>query len=457
MTDVGMRRSAHRSGSRIMLAATVAAASLAPANTAVAQRYNVVEYEYPHGYWIINVNALNNRGQMVGTGHFSSGSSNRQTALLWHADGRVVELPYLLPFFAHRYFRDSRGAEAFDINDHGVVVGRSAGLIYGNRAVVWPDEHTIVDLLEANTSVARDINDASSVVGSANGTFLWRNGEVLSLSPMRSVHDINNLDQVVGNDFPTALFYDKREFIPLPPLRPGAAAEAHLINDLGLIGGWSQRDTDLFHPVVWESGRVRELPRLRPDTTGSVSSMNIRGERTGSTYYPNLRPVYYRNNLVMELNDLVLESIRSHWRIDIGTKLNDAGQIGGRAWHFLTGHLLPVRLDPVDTGLTLWGIEPSRPGVRNVIQINHATPGGRVSLLWGTTRGEPQPLQQCPGAMIDIIDPRLAATALAGPDGRAIIRIQIPAHIDGTYMLQAVDHSTCEVSPPAWAIIQEEN
>lgn len=59
--------------------------------------------------------------------------------------------------------------------------------------------------------------------------------------------------------------------------------------------------------------------------------------------------------------------------------------------------------------------------------------------------------------MIDIADPRLATTGVAGPDGRATISVFIPAHVEGTYILQAVDHDTCEVSPPAWALLKMEN
>lgn len=49
------------------------------------------------------------------------------------------------------------------------------------------------------------------------------------------------------------------------------------------------------------------------------------------------------------------------------------------------------------------------------------------------------------------------ATAVAGPDGRAIFNVFIPANVLGLYVLQAVDHRTCEVSPPAWALLKTEN
>ena len=59
--------------------------------------------------------------------------------------------------------------------------------------------------------------------------------------------------------------------------------------------------------------------------------------------------------------------------------------------------------------------------------------------------------------MIDLADPHLAATAIAGPDGIAQVHFNVPANIDGqTFILQVVDHSTCEVSPPAWALFRLE-
>ncbi len=447
---------------RLRTGITAAWAALFPfvshSGSALAQRFNVVEYEYPQEYYIIEVNAINNRAEMVGTGYRETGGT---TALLWQADGRVVELPHLLPHTAMRYWRDRRSAQAHDINDHGFIAGRSEGSYLGAHAVLWVDQWTVIDLL-GRDGVAYNLNNDPSVVGYGDGTFLWRDGVAQTLSLMVGIDGINNLGQVVGQGSGgKALLYDRdaNKYSVLEHLGVGARAKPSDINDLGVISGWSttSAETGFYYPVWWKNGRVRELARINPDTMASVYAINNRGEMMGSSFDPVLDTVFYRNNLTMVLDDLLLESIRDEWGTVAPMRLNDAGQIGGRGYHQPSRRAFPVRLDPVDTGLTLWSIEPSRPGVRNEIQINHATPGGRVSLLWGTTRGEPQPLEQCPGAMIDIIDPRLAATTVAGPDGRAVIRLNVPAHIDGTYMFQVVDHGSCEVSPPAWAIIQPEN
>ncbi len=247
---------------------------------------------------------------------------------------------------------------------------------------------------------------------------------------------------------------------------PGyAILEVSDLNNRGEMVGTAYRISGPWAAVKWRAdGRVVQLPQ-RPDIHGRVEptfnayGINNRGEMAGvwliqqGTY----RVAIWRKNLMMEPNDLLINAQRGIWGVGWGPGLwvNDVGQIAGRGGNNQQSGV--VRLDPVDIGLTLIGFEPSRPGQRNVIEVNHATPGGRVSILWGTTRGEPAPLEQCPGAMIDIADARLAASGVAGPDGRATISAIVPTHVEGTYILQAVDHRSCEVAPPAWALLKMNN
>lgn len=52
-------------------------------------------------------------------------------------------------------------------------------------------------------------------------------------------------------------------------------------------------------------------------------------------------------------------------------------------------------------------------------------------------------------------DPHFAATAIARPDGVAQFRLNVPANVDGqTFILQVINHTTCEVSPPTWALFK---
>ena len=429
---------------------------------ALAQRYELVFYEERSEFYISQVNDLNNHGEMVGTSYRITGGNS---AVLWHSDGRMVELPFLL---RHAKASDAYGrfAGANGINDAGQVVGWSEDVMDPQRAVLWPNEREVIDLL-GRDSQAHSINDFGTIAGYYavafldDDPFVWRSGQWQSLyPPMKSFGGVNNHDQIVGGTAQdTAIMWDNGRFIDLPALRANAHAWATAINDNGLIGGWSQRDDEVYHPVYWLDGKPHELPGLEQGQSSSITSINNRGEMIGSGFMSDhtSRAVLYRNNLTMRLNDLLTGPDAEDWHVSVGGKLNDLGQIGVRAAYLPDPYVSSaVRLDPVDVGLTLWGIEPSLPGQRNTIQINHVTPGGRVSLLWGTQRSDPQPLIQCGDAMIDILDPRLAGTATAGPDGIAYLHVNVPANTDGLFILQAVDHTTCEVSPPAMTLFRVE-
>jgi len=438
----------------------VSAVMLACAGAASAQRYQMNILQMPPEYrGVTFVWGMNNQGDVVGSGVKFGPFSDYP--LLWRG-GRFVELPPLDPTQEYRF------SFAQGINDQGQVVGFSNGPIWGQYAVCWPDDETIINLIDRD-STAQDINDAGVIIGDyavqvfSYKPFIWENGTWSPLWPaMAYAYDINNHNQIAGDDGHNAVIWEKGNVTYLPALVEGAGAIAGWITDLGQVVGSSGKLTngrDSF-PTLWIDGVVRELPVLGNMPLGAAFSINLRGEIVGtfavSPY--ETQPALWRHNLGMNLNDLAIKP-HSAWRFSqTAVWINDSGQIA------LKGHanaLTPsqaVVLDPVDIGLTLWGIKPSRPGQRNTIQVNHATPGGRVILLWGTTRGEAQPFEPCSGAMIDLTDPHLAATAIAGPDGVAQFRLNVPANVDGqTFILQVVDHTTCEVSPPAWALFKMEN
>ncbi len=425
-------------------------------NSALSQRFEAHLVERLPHFFIVEVADINNHGEMVGSAYRGSGGV---VAVLWRADGSAVELPYLPDNPT-----DPR-ANAYGINDRGEIVGRSSVGAIPGVAVMWPNENQIVRLLRGS-SVAVDINESGAIIGYGEidlfrfqGFLLGPTGSsaMLPLLQMQYADGINDRGQVVGEGPGLVpMRWQDNQFIALPTL--GRRASAYTISPSGVIGGTAEDESGAFVPVRWHNDEIRELPMPR-EIAGFVDSINESGVMAGAWQIEpgTSRVAIWRNNLMTEPNDLLIDAQRGVWVVGYGPGLwiNDVGQIAGRGWDGVTSGV--VRLDPVDIGLTLIGFEPSRPGRRNVIEVNHATPGGRVSILWGTARGEPAPLEQCPGAMIDITDPRLAATGVAGSDGRATISVFIPAHVEGTYILQAVDHRTCEVSPPAWALLKMEN
>jgi len=458
----GTRSGVGRGMSRRCLGALAIAAVALTHRASLAQRYQLEVLDLPEGHWGVGLADINIHGDIVGGG-FSNEPG--QTAVLWR-DGRVIVLPYMtdvVPSILHG--RRYHYAGTSSINDDGVIVGLSNSNHFPQQAVMWPDERTIVPIVDGDSN-ALGINNAGAVIGHGRvgsfgyGPFLWDSGKLFPLfPPMRDVRAINNRKQVVGADNRTAYLWDNGVFTVLPPLRPGAFSIPTDLNDSGVIVGWSPKEGSIVYPVIWKDLEIREMPALVPDRDASISSINNLGEATGACEiaFRTFRPTLWRGNLVTEIPDLLLplDPNGPAWRVLDGGIINDVSQIATFVAYPGQFGDNPARLNPVDTGLTLWGIEPSRPGQRNTIEVHHVTPNGRVSLLWGTERGEPTPLPRCEGAMTAIVNPRLAGTATAGPDGVARMHINIPAQTRGLFILQALDRTTCEVSPPARALIQE--
>ncbi len=420
--------------------------------SALAQRYSVTVLPLPEGHFGAQSYSINIHGDMCGA---SFSMERPYVPVLWR-DNRVIKLP-LLP---HPRAEDGW---AWRMNDHGVIVGQSDGE-YPQQAVMWLDEHTIVPILDRDSS-GRDINNSMIVAGeyavgflNVRG-FIWKDFDWQSLDPIQFINQLNERNQIVGGTNSRSWLWENGRFTEPVPLHPGARAQYSGINDLGVMVGWSRKEGEEAFPVIWTDGVPREMPITRGKQHGVMSKMNNLGEAIGTSYSNSSQtyPTLWRHNLATEIADLALGPYSRELEAVSLRDINDNGQIAASIQYDGEIGYHVARLDPIDTGLTLWGMEPSRPGRRNVVQVNHATPGGRVSLLWGTERGEPAPMNHCNGAMIDVIDPRLAATAVAGPDGRAVFNVFIPANVLGLYVLQAVDHRSCEVSPPAWALLKTEN
>ncbi len=422
---------------------------------AFAQRYDITYLEFPPGFSGIEIGDINNRGDVVGTG-YHPGSFN--LPFLWR-DGKLIALPILDSQPYGWATQHDRNGEAWGINDLGQVVGMSnqfTGRSW-NKAVLWPVEGGVIDLL-GRDSYALAISDAGVVVGDYSVGFLdvnafrWEDGKWISLfPPMEIAKSVNNSGQIIGGDYFNSYLWQNGQFETLPSL--GGLNRARAINGAGQIVGSSGIEG---FPVIWENGTIRQLPHFGIGAWGL--SINASGDMGGKCFIDqeNTRACLWRHNLMMDLNDLLTEPLEDEWYVWGDTRINDSGQIGtliGR--HSVGGK--PVRLEPVDIGLTLWGIDPSRPGRRNTIEIHHVSPNGRVILLWGTTRSEGQPFEQCSGAMIDLADPHLAAVGIADANGVARISLNVPANVEGNYIFQAVDHTSCEVSPPAWALFKMVN
>jgi len=138
--------------------------------------------------------AINADGIVVGNARISGCCVNH--AVMWLADGSVVDLGLLIP--------SSSDSTAYGMNDRGDAVGTAANEWGGNtQAVVWRQgKGSILAPLVANAvSVAYDVNNKGQIVGLSGHATLWENDQAIdlnSLLPKSFLDDGWILDSATG-------------------------------------------------------------------------------------------------------------------------------------------------------------------------------------------------------------------------------------------------------------------
>jgi probable HAF family extracellular repeat protein len=188
---------------------------------------------------------INNTGQVIGRYipvlNLDFGDFGPDRAYLWK-DGVSLDLT---PLDEHRQNPRGGYAGAYDINDHGLVVGWSS--IFestGMTAAMW-DNGSVVSLgtLDPDSfSFAWRINNLGQVVGWSGGTaFLWQEGEMQALDEMlvaedaawqiEELIDLNNQGMILAR----AAISGTQHFVMLepvtqvePPQQPGRGRPAHV-------------------------------------------------------------------------------------------------------------------------------------------------------------------------------------------------------------------------------------
>jgi probable HAF family extracellular repeat protein len=299
---------------------------------------------------------------------------------------------------------------AWAINANGDVVGWSMGPA-GTRAFLYTTAGGMValpGLPDKPRTVARDINDAGVVVGSANagGTdlghaVLWSDGSVHDIGTLGTgffseAWGVNNLGQVVGWSYTNGgsgltgvhgfLFSEAEGLLDLTP--DSDTGSARDINDAGQVTGYK---TALggYHAFRWQGGAFVDLgvlpgfaysfgwainasgqvagsstsasgnsERLVRHTDGGAlqnlggggehnvaMGINASGQVVGTRGQSQSRAVLYTDSAgLQELNTLIDQSLGF---VLLGANdINDAQQIVGYAFNNFTGQTHAVRLRP---------------------------------------------------------------------------------------------------------------
>lgn len=164
-----------------------------------------------HNGWIHGIGmAINNAGQIVVVSDLVQGDNGAGISYIWDRNGGYRMLSPL---------PGETTSWGYSINETGQVVGSS-----GKHAVLWDTDGTVVDL-----GVSTD--DSYGMA--------W---------------DINNSGQIVGVVNERAVYWGTDHVMTYLDTLPGApnTSEARAINDLGLIAGTAQFDSDFTHAVLWQ-------------------------------------------------------------------------------------------------------------------------------------------------------------------------------------------------------------
>jgi probable HAF family extracellular repeat protein len=284
---------------------------------------------------------INGFGQMVGDSTFSKGRTISHAALI--TKGSILDLGTLRNSGLNSYSR------ANGINALGQVVGFAGPKRDGNesRAFAWTTATGMFDLgtLGGTYAQAVAINDAGFVTGNAQ-------------LPASSVEGVEFSHAFIYQPFSPAI----RRMHDLGTLG-GDDSYGTFINAKNHVVGYStvNKSDDRIHAFLHDGKKMNDLGSLSGASVKSDISfalgVNASDEVVGYSYIPSYKQpapqqvaFIYREGLMLNLNDLVLQPGTNNYRLDSATAINDEGQIAAIAFDKATGDFRAVLLTPIVKG-----------------------------------------------------------------------------------------------------------
>jgi probable HAF family extracellular repeat protein len=251
---------------------------------------------------------------------------------------------------------DESASTAWAINQSGQTVGFFADPPEASGAALWDgDEMAVLPKLGGDTAQAFGINDDGIVVGASNTSpggpvraCRWENGEVTELpsaSDGSIGNAINSKGQIAGSSGSHATLWDGGKITDLGVLG-GTTSLGRAINDAGQIVGHSTTTengtfgSDGTHAFLWADGQMTDLGSLPGSDLSFAWDINADSIIAGSAGDPDaannpnpvkLLAVIWVDGEIVNLNDLIPPD--SDWVLTTAYGINDTGQIVGYGYN----------------------------------------------------------------------------------------------------------------------------